>query len=362
MSTRPKENTAIIAGKHVGPGHPSFIVAELGVTHEGDIGVAKEMVHAAKQAGVDAVKVECIDADRLVATDYRNVINYSFKTLSGGAVTLNYHELLKKVSLSYKEIEQLAKIANDSGMPFFGTAFDIETVNFLKQIGSCAIKISSGEVDHIPLLQAAAKSGLPVFFDSGRASAVEVFRAAETLVNSGCAVPIIMHNPSGYPAPPVDVCLDVMEIYRHATSLPVGFSCHTRGNTMVHAAVVKGARVIEKPLSRDNTIEEDEHIFSVNMDDLAAYVEEIRAIEAAMSINMKKLMVGDEDEKRRNQFRQSIVAAKNLPAGKLLEAADLSFARPGYGIRPGELANIIGKKLAVDIGAGNVLTYNHLGA
>jgi len=348
-----------VAGVLVGAGHPAFLVAELGVTHEGSLEVASQMVRAAKDAGFNAVKVECINADRLVAVDYRDVIQYSFSTLSGQTKTINYHELLKQVTLTYDEIGELSSIARSFDMPFFGTAFDIDTVGFLKSIGACAIKISSGEIDHFPLLEAAAATGLPVFFDSGRASVVEVLTTVEALTAAGCPVPIVMHNPSGYPASPRDVCLGTMGIYREATGLPVGFSCHTRGNAMVHAAVAVGTNVIEKPLSRDNTVEEDEHIFSINMDDLGSFVGEVRAIEAALGVNLAKLTHGD-DEIVKTRFRQSIVAARDLPAGHWLTAADLSFARPGFGIRPADAGRLLGRSLLTSLEAGALLLEKHL--
>ncbi len=353
------KHSAEVAGLPVGAGHPAFLVAELGVTHEASLEVASQMIRAAKEAGFNAVKVECIDADRLVASDYRDAIQYSFSTLSGDTRTINYHELLKQVSLGYDEIGELARIARALDMPFFGTAFDIDTVAFLKSIGTCAIKISSGEIDHFPLLEAAARTGLPVFFDSGRASVVEVLMAVEALTAAGCAAPIVMHNPSGYPAPPRDVCLETMDIYRRATGLPVGFSCHTRGNAMVHAAVALGANVIEKPLSRDNTIEEDEHIFAINVDELGAFVGEVRAIEAARGVDLAKLAHGG-DATAKIRFRQSVVAAHDLPAGHRLGAADLDFARPGFGIRPIDAGRLIGRRLVTPLAAGVLLQDKHL--
>lgn len=349
---------AHIANQEVGAGRPAFLVAELGVTHEASLSVAEEMIRAAKHAGFNAVKVECIDADRLVATDYRSSIQYSFNTLSGVAKSINYHELLKQVSLDYDEISQLASIARSLEMPFFGTAFDIDTCGFLKSIGACAIKISSGEIDHFPLLEAAAKTGLPVFFDSGRASVVEVLAAVEVLNGGGCLAPIIMHNPSGYPAPPRDVCLETMDIYRRATALPVGFSCHTRGNVMVHAAVAVGANVIEKPVSRDNTVEEDEHIFSINMHELDAFVQEVRSIEASLVVDLKKLIHGG-DEIAKTRFRQSVAAARDLQAGQKLEISDLTFARPGFGIRPGKAGELVGRQLRDAVAAGVLLLEKH---
>jgi len=349
-------DSATIANRVVGPGQPVWLVGELGVTHEGALSVAAEMLDAAVAAGIDAIKVECINPDALVSRQYRSELNYSFKTLTGRTITENYHELLKKVSLSYGEIADLAAMAKARHLPFFGTAFDLETVDFLVSIDACAIKISSGEITHFPLLTKAAKTGLPVFFDTGRASLPEILSAIEALREAGCATPIVMHNPSGYPASHHDVQLNSIPLYQQATGLPVGLSCHSRGNMMVHGAVALGANVIEKPLTRDNTREEDEHIFSVNIHELGRYVEEIRALEQAFAVSRTKLYAGDLDTVRRRTFRQSIVARSDLAKGQKVTAEDLTFARPGYGMAPSLLDFVVGRSLKRAVPAGHHIT------
>ncbi len=360
-SQTPNVSTAVIAGRSIGPGHSAWIVAEFGVTHEGTLDVAMEMLDASIKAGVDAIKVECINADAIVSLEYRDTLNYAFKTLAGHQITENYYQLLKKVSLPYDDIAKLAALAQKRGLPFFGTAFDLETIDFLKSIGACAVKISSGEITHHPLLVRAAQSGLPVFFDTGRSSLGEILSAVEVLRGAGCATPLIMHNPSGYPAAPQDVQLLSIPLYQQSAGLPVGLSCHSRGNMMVHGAIAVGANIIEKPLSRDNTKDEDEHIFSVNISELDRYVDEIRALEAALTLNRKKLYEGDSDPVRRRTFRQSLVAARDLPAGHILTSADLTFARPGHGFPPTMVEYVVGRKLAAPVAHGHHIQPKHLG-
>jgi len=351
---------ATIAGQKVGVGEPAWIVAELGVTHEGTLEVAIEMLNAARHAKVDAIKVECIDRDRLVSLEHRGSLSYSFKTLGGEQITENYYELLRKVSLSYDDIARLARLSRQRGLPFFGTAFDLETIDFLKDIGACAIKISSGEITHQPLLVKAAQTGLPVFFDTGRSSLAEILGAVEVLRSAGCATPLIMHNPSGYPAAPADVQLKSIPLYQAATGLPVGLSCHSRGNMMVHGAIAIGANIIEKPLSRDNTKDEDEHIFSVNIHELDRYVEDIRALEAALTISRPKLYDGDSDPVRRRTFRQSLVAVRDLPAGHVIREDDMTFARPGHGFPPTMVDHLVGRRLCRSIAKGHHFHNKHL--
>jgi N,N'-diacetyllegionaminate synthase len=358
--TAPRTDVVSIAGRAVGPGQPVFIVAELGVTFEGRFDVAAEMIAAAKAARVDAVKIECIDADRIIAPEYREKLVYSFKTLTGVQRDESYWELLKRLSLSYDDLKRLMSLARDAGVPIFGTAFDMETVGFLADNGSCAIKLSSGEITHHPLFEVAARSRLPVFFDTGRATLDEILRAKETLANHGAAAPIVMHNPAGYPAAPHDVNLGIIPLYANVLGCPVGLSCHSRGDTMVHAAVALGASVIEKPLSRDNTIEDDEHIFSVNMADLESYVREIRDLEAALRLDRGRVIMGSGDPGVRNKFRQSVVAIRALPVGHAITRSDVTFARPGYGIAPANVTTVIGRTVKTAIAAGALIRLEHL--
>lgn len=347
--------TATIAGQTVGTGAPTWIVIELGVTHEGDSDLARRMISASKRAGADAVKVECIDPDALVAPSHRASLEYSHRTASGRQVTENYYELLRRVSLSRDEIRLLRDAAGEAGIPFFGTAFDLRTVDVLAEIGSCAIKISSGEITHLPLIRHAAASGLPVIIDTGRSSVAEICRAAQVAQEGGCATPVIMHNPSGYPAAPGDVNLPTIPKLKSVLDLPVGFSCHSQGNDMVLGALAVGADVLEKPISRDNTIEEDEHIFSVNLDGVEEYVQRIRALEKALTFDRARFF--PPVNPARQTFRQSVVATKDIRPGEVIGPEHLGFARPGWGIAPELSDSIVGRRAVTSIEAGAVIEW-----
>jgi N,N'-diacetyllegionaminate synthase len=339
----------------------SWIVMELGVTHEKNLNIALQMIDAAKNAGVDAIKVECIKPSSLVSPQYCKTLPYSYVTNTGKKITENYFSLLQEVSLSFDEIEKIAAYAKEKNIYFFGTAFDLETVDFLVNIGACAIKISSGEITHIPLLKYAAATGLPVFFDSGRAELKEIVNAYNTLANSGCILPILMHNPSGYPAKAVDVNLSIIPIYQKLfPNTPIGFSCHSPGNHMVLGAVALGTKIIEKPISRDNTLEKDEHMFSVNMHELDNYVLSIRELETALKINNNRIFPSETILKESLTFRQSLVVTRNLDKGHIIKEQDLQFARPGFGLPPHFYSKVIGKQLQVSIVEGHHLTSTHI--
>ncbi|HAT1942969.1 TPA: N-acetylneuraminate synthase family protein [Legionella pneumophila] len=353
-------SSILVRDQMVGEGHECYIVMELGVTHEGDLGLAKEMILAASEAGANAVKVECIIPNLLVAQEYQPKLDYSFTTYSGKDIKENYYKLLQRLSLSMDEIAQLKEYADTCNIAFFGTAFDIVTIDFLKSIGSCAIKISSGEISHYPLLIKAARSELPVFMDTGRANMTEICSAVEVLRLNGCDTPIVMHNPSGYPCAPENVNLPVIQRYKRILDIPVGLACHSRGNEMVLGALALGANLIEKPISRDNTIEDDEHIFSVNINQVSDYVKQIRTLEKGLIYNREKLFPRVNDSLDKNKFRQSIVATVDLKPGDKLTTDAYSFARPGYGIEP-KLADKIADRLVIrEVRKGELIQWEHL--
>lgn len=350
-----------INGKELLKSNETKIVMELGVTFEGDISIAKKMIDACAENLVDAVKIEAINPDKLVAKEYKNILEYSYSSYSGKDLTENYYELLEKVKLSYSQIEELKSYADKKNITFFGTAFDLETVDFFKSINCCAVKISSGELTHTVLLEHAAKSGLQVIFDTGRSQFQEIVQALEVLRNNGCQVPILMHNPSGYPAPPSKVNLPIIDRYKRTLEVPVGFSCHTRGFEMSLGAVALGASIIEKPISRDNTQDFDEHIFAVNIHELHEFVAQINNVKQALqSPSVDQIISYMNNEKERYKFRQSLVAKRKILKGESINLSNVTFARPGYGIKPIDFKNVLGCQIITDIEEGQLITYSML--
>ncbi len=342
-----------IAGRPVGAGHPVWIVAELGVTHEGDVALAHRMVDISADAGTDAVKVEVIDPDRLVAD---RTLEYSYDTAKDGTVTENYYSLLQRVALSSADLSKISEHARDRHIAFFGTAFDLPSVDFLRDIESCAIKISSGELTHRPLLEKAARSGLPVICDTGRALLSEVSDAEAILTEADATGIAFMHLAAGYPAPVDGTDLRIISSLQRMTQGPVGLSCHSIGMDAGLAAVALGASIIEKTITPDPTRRGDEHLMSLPFDDLAEYVRRIRWIERALGKDDRVL--GPQEERDRLRFRQSVIAARPLAAGTTLTENDLDFARPAKGVPAGDAGQLVGHKLKHSVGTREFITWD----
>jgi sialic acid synthase SpsE len=344
----------MIGNKTIGDGFPVFIVSELGVTHEGDIDLAKSFIKAAADAGVDAIKFELIFPDTLIADKEMIYESYTAK----GVFRVNYYEFLKSIEFDESDYKELKRFADKCGVLFFATAFDFRGVDLLKELNACAIKISSGELTHKPLIKYAASQGLPLFLDTGGAFVYEIEEAVITAKMEGCEDIIVMHNPTGYPAPPEKTYLRMIPTLKQVLQTPVGLSCHTPGYDVVIAAIALGANVIEKPICRDTTMHYDEAVFSVPVNDIKNFVEKIRFIEKALGEPVRK--IEKEELEMRKKYRQSIIAKKNIKKGEQLTEENISFARPNKGIEAKYYDLVIGKTAKRDIMKGEFITWDDI--
>ena len=314
----------------------------------------KKMMKAAVEAGMDIIKCEMFFADRLVGD--RNAIR---KTMTNqGIYEKNYYDLLKELEFSKEELLDLKHYADKLEIPFFGTCFDFEEIDFAVENNFAAIKFSSGEINHLPLLKYGAKTGLPIFIDTGGSLLFEIEKAVLTIRNEGNENIIIMHNPSGYPAAPEKTNLRMIPSIKHLCDKPVGLSCHTPGKEAIIAAVAIGANVIEKPLSLDINYFGFEHIFSIPIEECREYVETIKFVEKALGENER--LLDDFEESIRNSGRQSLLAATDIKKGDVLSETNTRFARPNIGISPEYYDIIIGRKVQKDIKSNEFITWEHI--
>jgi len=323
--------------KNIGADEDVFIVVELGVCHEQKVELAEYFIEVAAKAGADAVKVESFQADELVID---KTLEHEYGTVKG-AKKENYYELLKRLELSYGDYARLKKKADRAGIMFFSTVHNKYSVDFMESIDVCAYKIASPDVINSPLLRYVAPKGLPIFMDTGGAFIGEIERAVTVLESSGCNDLIIMHNPSGYPAPPDKTDLRMITAIKALLDVPVGLSCHTPGFDMVVASVALGADVVEKPISRNRNIESPEHIFSFLDKETDEFVSKIRTTE--ISLGKKRRIEVDEKSLPRFIGRRGIYAAKNLEPGEVVSEENIVFAKPWRGISVEFVDDVMGK-------------------
>ena len=323
-----------------------IIIAEAGVNHNGDIQVAKELIDVAADAGVDYVKFQTFKADSLVSKSAKKAEYQSININDGDD---SQYAMLKNLELSHDNHLELMSYCAERKIQFFSTAFDVEGVNYLNDLGLSFFKIPSGEITNYPYLKAVALCGKPVVMSTGMCSEVDIKQAINVLVKFGLKNEVIsiLHCNTEYPTPMKDVNLKAMLAIQEAFGVQVGYSDHTLGIEVPIAAVALGAIIIEKHFTLDRTLPGPDHVASLEPSELKEMVSAIRNIELAMSGDGKK-KPSESETKNIAIARKSIHISKSLSKGHTITDDDIISLRPGDGISPMEWENIIGKKLNVD--------------
>jgi len=338
-----KEKVINIGKRRIGPGEPVFLIAEAGVNHNGDIKLAKKMIDASKECGADAVKFQTFIAEE-VMTDYAPKAKYQKRTTGGNGSQL---EMAKKFELPLSDFKKLKDYAESKNIIFLSTPFDPISAEYLNKIGVLAFKISSGDLTNIPLLSQIAKYNRPMIISTGMAELAEIRAAMQTVYSKNNRQIILMHCTSNYPTKYQNVNLKAMITLSKETNLPVGYSDHTEGIEVASAAVAMGACVIEKHFTLDKGLPGPDHKASIEPNELKLMVRSIRNIESALGTAAKRPIKSEIEV--RKVARKSIVAAVDIPKGARISGKMLAMKRPGNGISPRYLREIIGKVARKDI-------------
>lgn len=316
----------------------TYIIAEIGNTHEGSLGLAKQFIRAAAECGVDAVKMQThiFEAESLL-----NAPNPPY------FVDETRKEYFERTSFSLEQWRELKRFSEEElHIDFFSSPFSLEAVELLEEIGVSTYKIPSGEVNNIPLLQRVATTGKRVLLSSGMSSWSELDQAVNTLQNYGCKELIVLQCTSEYPCPASESGLNLIkEINNRYKNISVGYSDHTIGVAVPLAAVILGATVIEKHFTLSKKMYGSDAKNSTEPDEFKKLVEEIRQVEIAMNNNI------DKDQKvlslsvMKKTFEKSIVSAVPINKSDKIESFMLAYKKPGDGIPASQFDKIIGKTI-----------------
>lgn len=337
-----------IAGQTIRTGAPIFIIAEAGVNHNGDIATARLLVDMAADLGADAVKFQSFTPER-IATHTSPLADYQ---RDGIHPDETMQEMLSELVLSNDAHRELKDHAREKGLIFLSSPFDEERSDFLAELGVPAIKLGSGELTNLPLLRHVAAKGLPVILSTGMATLEEVREAVRVFAGTRSAV-ALMHCTSTYPTLPEDANLRAIKTLMDRFALPIGYSDHTEGHVAATAAAALGACVLEKHITLDRSMPGPDHRASADPEMFAQYVKRVREAELCMG-SAEKQPVGAELIVM-SASRKSIVAVTDIPAGTAIDVGMLAMKRPGTGISPARLQELIGRRAAVDIAADTVL-------
>lgn len=334
-----------------------IIIAEAGVNHNGDIELAKKLIEKAADSGADFVKFQTFIAENVISSNAKKA-DYQINNTGSNETQL---QMVKKLELKFDDFIVLKKHAELNNIKFLSTPFDLESIIFLKDLGLNIFKIPSGEITNLPYLKLLGSFNLEIILSTGMASISEINSAINVLVNSGTELSKIkiLHCNTEYPTKMNDVNLLAMIHIRKEFGVEVGYSDHTEGIEVSIAAVALGAKIIEKHFTLDKSMDGPDHIASLNPNELTQLVNSIRNVE--MAISGSGLKEPSESEIRNIPIvRKSIHYKRDLLKGHILEFDDLVILRPGTGVSPMELDNVLGKELNVNVTSNQLLNFNDL--
>ena len=316
----------------------TFIIAEAGVNHNGDIQTAKRLIDVAADSGADAVKFQTFDAKSLVC-HYAPKAEY--QTHHSGQAESQF-EMLQKVQLDSEAHKELLEYCGDKGIIFMSTAFDLGSIDYLQKLGLEIFKIPSGEITNLPYLRKIGKIGKNIIISTGMADLGEIEAALHVLTDAGTRKEdiTVLDCTTEYPAPVEDVNLNAMLTIREAFKIQTGYSDHTIGTEVAVAAVAMGAAVIEKHLTLNKNMPGPDHRASLEPNELAAMIKAIRNIETALGSGIKR--PSRSELKNKTAARKSIVASRNIHKGEIFTEETITSKRPGTGISPMEWDRVVG--------------------
>jgi len=313
-----------------------YLIAEIGFNHNGDIELAKDMIHAASESGADAVKFQTFRASDIALPS-----------------SAHYH-LIKKGELDLKDHELLFETAKKSGIEFLSTPFSQRSADLLNQVGVSAFKIASMDCTNRPFLEYIACFGKPVYLSTGMADLYEIAESLNCLNAAGCKQLFLLHCISHYPPKAKDLNLDVIPFLKHLFNLPVGYSDHYPGIEACFAAAIKGAEVIETHFTLDNTQEGGDHFHSATPEELKTLRQRIDLF-YAMS-GSRQAIYDRPDRICKDDFRRGVYAQQDLKKGDTLSVNDLFCTRPPNEFTPNDINFLIGKILKRDIPLNHPIT------
>lgn len=329
----------------------TYIIAEMSANHAGSLSRAKEIIHAAKEAGADCIKIQTYTPETITI----NCSNKYFQIDGGTWAGENLYSLYQKAFTPWDWQAELKEEADNIGIDFFSTPFDKTAVDFLESIGIEFYKIASFEVIDIPLIEYVASKNKPIIMSTGMASLGEIEDAVNAVRRQNNDQLALLHCASAYPAITDEMNLKTMVNMKETFGVPVGLSDHSMCSLGAVTAVAMGASIIEKHfcISRDD--KNPDSSFSMEVEEFTDMVKDIRMVENAIGM----VKYGPTKQEMENiKFRKSIFAVNDIKAGETLTENNIRVIRPGYGLKPKNYNEILGKRVRSDIEKGTPIQFN----
>ena len=344
-------NVIKIKDRLIGDGYPAYIIAEMSANHSGSIERAKEIIREAKRCGADCVKIQTYTPDTLTIDCH----NRYFQVENGTWEGENLYSLYGKAYTPWEWQKELKKEADRVGIDFFSTPFDRSSVDFLEEIGMEFYKIASFEMIDLPLLKYVASKGKPIIMSTGMGSLEEIKEAVEAVYETGNTQLALLKCSSAYPAISDDMHLRTIVDMKERFHMPIGLSDHSMGHLGAATAVAMGANIIEKHFCISREIENPDASFSMNPAEFKEMVDTIRQVEKAKG----QVYYGvSSQEESSLVFRRSVFTIADIKKGERFTEENTRIIRPGYGVKPKYLTDILGMKAAEDIERGTPVQFD----
>ncbi len=340
-----------IQGHTIGAGCPVYMVAEISANHHGSFEQAAQIIHAAKEAGADAVKLQTYTADTITITGDRQEFRIAGGTIWDGRTL---HDLYAEAYTPWEWQPRLKDIANELGMDLFSSPFDSTAIDFLEKINVPAYKLASFELVDIPLIHKTARTGKPLIISTGMATLEEIEEAVRAARQAGAEQIALLKCTSAYPAPAEEMNLRTIPQLAQRFDVPVGLSDHTKGIAVPVAAVALGACIIEKHLTLSRSMPGPDSAFSLEPAEFKAMVDAVRTAEKALG----EVRFGSgEKESSGRIFRRSLYVVREMKSGEVFTAENVRSIRPGLGLHTRHLPEILGRRAACDIARATPLSW-----
>ena len=340
-----------IGEKEIGDNNPTFIIAELSANHMNDLDIAIKTIEAMAEAGADAVKFQTFNSEDLVTENAKTASYQEINTNENSQL-----KMLKKLELTFDDFKELKDYALKNGVIFISSPFDVNSVDLLETLNVPLYKLGSGELNNFELIDYVQETNKPIIISTGMATLDEIKETYDFIENKDNL--IILHCITGYPTSFEEANLNFIKTLQKEFDVPIGFSDHSPGIELPIAAVALGACVVEKHFTLDKNLEGPDHKASLNPKEFKAMVDAIRNVEVAMGDGIRKF--SDNELEIKKVARKSIVLNQDVKKGTKLQREMLSIKRPGTGIPPKFINDVIGKETIEDLKSGTVVLWKNL--
>lgn len=339
-----------IGQRCIGRGHPCFVAAEVGINHNGDLDLAREMITCAAKAGADGVKFQNYRTEDFIAD---RSLKYRYIS-QGNEVVESQYDMFKRYEMPREWLPELKKCCDACGVEFFSTPTSAQGIEDLREVGVGLFKNGSDYLGHLPLIESFARTRIPTVISTGMAQVDEIDAAVGAFREAGGEELVLLHCTSAYPTPISQANLNRMVSLSDRYGCPVGFSDHTDGAHAAELAYAMGAVFIEKHFTTSHDLPGPDHRFSSTPGEMADLIRRVRDLDAILGSS--SIQAGDAEQSNRAQFRLSCHASRAMKAGSSLSAGDITISRPADGLPPVEADNLAGRLIVRDLKAGEPIT------